>query len=156
LVGAGNSLDSQQLKLELVERAVELELLIALDRLTLLLELTLTALAEAELLLKLLALLWLLLKEIDSARDPWHELCRRPAPATWLSSSALSWRIFASPFHLIGSAVTCATYHARQARPSPNGNCRFCAPSLVDASTLALLRYREPRPPEDACQPQHK
>ncbi len=60
--------------------ALELELLVAIDRLTLLLELTLTLLLELELLLKLL----LLLKESDTARDTaeWHGLCRRPAPVT--------------------------------------------------------------------------
>ena len=69
--------DDQQLKLKLVERALELELLIAVDRL--LLELKLTLLLELELLLKLLLLLRLLLNEIDCGP---HGLCRRPAPVT--------------------------------------------------------------------------
>ena len=129
--------DDQPLKLKLADRALELELLVAMDRLTLLLELKPTLLLELELLLKLLLLLRLLLKESDTARDPCerHGLCQSPAPVTWLSSSALSWRISASP-------LTYRDHLPRLTTPGPS----IRVPRSGITSAAALLRCSDPRP----------
>ncbi len=150
--------DAQPLKLKLLELALELALLLAIDRLTLLLELKLTLLLELELLLTLLLLLRLLLKDVDTARDPCERHGFRPAPVTWVSSSALSWRTSASPFHLSVAGYLLA---GRDFVTTPRGAIRarrrvitFAAARLAGGATLARMRYREPPPQAGACQPQ--